>query len=723
MSNLIVRMPLRKKAAEDGPTLEQQFGIITNANIVAKYPKLDSMKLAFQLIDKTDDDKNAVGAAVYIVGTTVIFIPSFYKQGKISTGDMMFLPQTQQFLPLSDPWLSWVQNKDLKQSGTIADKPQGGGQGSVTVKQLTDPIVKTACVYLKGLLRSVGSLEGLTKVASRPSSIFGMALGMGKKASEEVLDNLIGNKTFLNAALSFYGADHLESFSKQASRLGALSRVKPAPKAIAVEPFTKEAIDLTAEEKEVMNRDGFVVVEADGDDGIYSDVIRTRNIRGLFSVVSSAGPAKLMTTDGDLVPVFVVKRAELNLYGDKCNDPTTSDIDWSYQNRTYEMPVLDAARYMNDTNRTPKLAYLDTATSSPRRLPCGAVKLTALSRNMEKRDISSFGHALSDSVGKLEDGDCVLCPDGVAYEIRGTAYKKGNSWCTYSGLVVKKGTSIDQTSPMVIGNTYVMPRLSRVLTRRLPEMDDAAGAVRPAPSIATADNLDAALKEYCRKRYHKVKVSTIDGSLYMDIDGEGQKPITVKEASLRLVNEFGAKPADIRGMLRISKTSGSTRPESFLISKRASESDTWEESPVSSKDVRNNGPELETRTMPDVQETPEQLQEALKRSAETGLKEVFDVTAFKMLIRSKRVLEDVQADISLFIRTLDSLCRKLFLLYWHTDEFEERYGSVKIKSLEEGLKASLDSLSELTIFFKLRNVSEDSGFGQDGGDLMRGYDM
>ena len=69
MSKLIIRRGITKlAAAEDGPTFEQQFGIMANAQITTQYPKLDQMKLAFQLIDKAEDNSSAVGTLVYLVG-------------------------------------------------------------------------------------------------------------------------------------------------------------------------------------------------------------------------------------------------------------------------------------------------------------------------------------------------------------------------------------------------------------------------------------------------------------------------------------------------------------------------------------------------------------------------------------------------------------------------------------------------------------------------------
>ena len=60
MHSLVIQRNMTKRATEeDGPSFEQQFGILANAVISDKFPQLDQMKLAFQLIDKTDDNTKA----------------------------------------------------------------------------------------------------------------------------------------------------------------------------------------------------------------------------------------------------------------------------------------------------------------------------------------------------------------------------------------------------------------------------------------------------------------------------------------------------------------------------------------------------------------------------------------------------------------------------------------------------------------------------------------
>ena len=148
MHKLIIQRNMNKKATEeDGPSFEQQFGILANAVVADKFPQLDAMKLAFQLIDKEDDNSKACGAGIYIIGKSVVFVPAFFLNGNIKTADMMLLADTQQFLPMSDPWIGWIKTKDVTESGKLIDEDQMGSETSakgVTIRNISDPIIKSA---------------------------------------------------------------------------------------------------------------------------------------------------------------------------------------------------------------------------------------------------------------------------------------------------------------------------------------------------------------------------------------------------------------------------------------------------------------------------------------------------------------------------------------------------------------------------------------------------
>ena len=166
-------------------------------------------------------------------------------------------------------------------------------------------------------------------------------------------------------------------------------------------------------------------------------------------------------------------------------------------------------------------------------------------------------------------------------------------------------------------------------------------------------------------------------------------------------------------------TDDSPKSTLFYISKTASDP-MWRDAALPMSEHADRPPQTDYRQMPSSLESPEQLQAAMENAARNGIKEVFDVTALKLLVRQTRFFDEIQEDMPLFMRTLDSLCRKLFQFYWHTDKMEEKYGMVKMKALEESIKTTLDSLSELTIFFKLRTVDGSGSTRDTLGDLMSG---
>ena len=314
MSKLIIRRGMVKlAAAEDGPTFEQQFGIMANAQITSQYPKLDQMKLAFQLIDKADDNSSAVGTLVYLVGKSVIFVPAFYRNGKIDTGDMMFLANTQQFLPLSDPWLAWIQSKELPSAGELVplDTLNAAQQNNaITIREITDPILKTACeagyAYLRGLVRTAKDLPSILKIDSG-ESILDTTLKMGKKATETLLDQFVGDTDFLNAALHFYNGNEIDTFAKTAAEMD-----KEVETVKVILPFTKEASELTPEETEVMQRDGYIIKLAE-EEHVPSVVFKKSRIRDSFKKISTPGKHQLLLMDGRVKECLVMRALVLPL--------------------------------------------------------------------------------------------------------------------------------------------------------------------------------------------------------------------------------------------------------------------------------------------------------------------------------------------------------------------------------------------------------------------------
>ena len=720
MQNLIVKRGFTKRAAEeDGPSFEQQFGILATAVIADKYPKLDSMKLAFQLIEKTDDNQKACGAAVYMVGKNVIFVPAFFKNNQLQTGDMFFIAQTQQFLPLSDPWLSWLQNKDLTTAGE--EVPPGSvevtdGAKGTTIREISDPIMKTATVFLRGLLHTDPDLK---KTAAK-TSLLDTALSFGKTASEGLLDNLIKSPDFLNATLSFYSGDELDAFAKKASAMA-----EELPTVELILPLDKEAKTLSDKELKALYKDGFFIRKTAADKRETPDVIRSKQISGMFAAVRDAGKYKLLKQNGDVEDAVIVRKVGGHGCCGGCICTNSKPAD----------PGMSAASYMESKAH---LFAVDDAGMHP--LPADAMAMSADREPFTEETLKGIGKSLADSdIKQIPYEAYLVYSDGTCCQVGNTLIKNkdAKAWTGFgindadriATLEVSADAAGKLTKPMKSGNTLVVPKDTRIV---LPSYANSDGTystkdTEPSssgPACVTIATLEAFITAYCQKHYHKTSIYH-NGSEYV-ISGDktdDSEPKSVKEAALQLVNDYALDPAIAKVMLK-EAANGATydnpKKTAFFITKTAEEQAQWQDASMPMAEFRNVPPQIRQEAMPTVLENPEQLQQAVVNAAQAGIKEVFDVTAMKLLIRQNRFFDEIHEDVPLFMRALDSLCRKLFQFYWHTDKMEEKYGMVKMKALEESLKNTLDSLSDLTIFFKLRSVDGTGSTGDVTSDLMSG---
>lgn len=723
MQSLIIKRGLNKRAAaEDGPSFEQQFGILANALIADKFPQLDNMKLAFQLIEKNEDNSEACGATVYMIGKNIVFIPAFFKNNKLKTADMMFIAQSQQFLPLADPWLAWLKNKDLSDVGELVPQElvdDNLGTKGTTIRDIADPIIKTASVYLRGLLHTEPNM--MEKVSG--ASILDTALSFGKNASETLLDNMIKNANFLNATLTFYSGDELDVFAKKASDMSAAE-----PYVELIMPLDKEAKFLTEQELRALHKDGFFIRKTAS--GKSPDVIRSKQLKGMFSAVSEPGKVQMLQINGELKDCLVMSRVDL---GDDycCGELCCSDRG---------KDDLNANKYMRSGSCAHGMGVVTDSTVSS--IPMGAMCMNSNKEAFKAEMLEGMGAELSASTQEaIPDGAYLLFPNGTYTKWDFWGYRKtadNEGWTNRSGdKVVTVSTDKGLLKPIESASSIVLPAGTRIIMpdgykengiikdeRPMCNCDSSNPEYKSPVAFVTMNTLDAFLTEYCRKQYNKARVYH-NGSEYI-ISGDksdDDSPKSIKEAAMILVTDYDLDPAVAKVMLK-EASNGATydNPKSTLyyITKTALDETQWQDANISMSQAVNMPPKVEQQQMPMIQENPEQLQQAVITAAQAGIKEVFDVTALKLLCRQNHFFDEIGDDIPLFMRVLDSLCRKLFQFYWHTDKMEEKYGLVKMKALEESLKCTLDSLSELTIFFKLRTVDGTGVTGDTAGELMSG---
>lgn len=103
----------------------------------------------------------------------------------------------------------------------------------------------------------------------------------------------------------------------------------------------------------------------------------------------------------------------------------------------------------------------------------------------------------------------------------------------------------------------------------------------------------------------------------------------------------------------------------------------------------------------------------IQQAVQSGQKEIFDSAMLSGLLKSVKQDSMVQRYIPDLLKAMDRIGRILFLLYWHQDEFADRYSKSDIPELEDSLRNSFEAIGDLALFLKERDVTPLLGGGPD----------
>jgi hypothetical protein len=108
-----------------------------------------------------------------------------------------------------------------------------------------------------------------------------------------------------------------------------------------------------------------------------------------------------------------------------------------------------------------------------------------------------------------------------------------------------------------------------------------------------------------------------------------------------------------------------------------------------------------------------------QQAAQTGQKEVFDTSMLAPLLKLIRQESMVDRYLPDIMKGMDRLGRILFILYWHGEEFAERYGSEEMPELEDALRNAFESVGTILLELKKKTIdpNPDEGTNVDLGPL------
>lgn len=109
-----------------------------------------------------------------------------------------------------------------------------------------------------------------------------------------------------------------------------------------------------------------------------------------------------------------------------------------------------------------------------------------------------------------------------------------------------------------------------------------------------------------------------------------------------------------------------------------------------------------------------QTMQVAQQAAQSGQKEIFDVSAVSGMLKTVRQESMVDKFLPDLIKALDRLGRMLLFFYWHNKSFAERYGKKDLPELEDSLRNSFEDVGDLVLFLKQKTVDTLDITGQFG---------
>lgn len=735
-----------KRAAAPGDgesSFEQAFASLAFTYLKDRAPKLLDKLIGFQLLEKSEDNSRAVGLFGFKLGDQWLYAPVFFLNGDLKGRELLYVKNQDAFIPLEEGWVDYLLNRKPQLLGepAAADNLADLGVSQPNMQRLIIPprtnkfgSARRIASWARPFVEKLPELTS-PKILSEKFAGLDSRLSLPKALDQHVELAVAAARTcdrfpHVKRAMDKWHGSSLLPQALKSHRSKAANAKRPSllDMKTVLSPPTKRAEDgvvvhtvesvminvgsLSDEEKERLLRDGYVVEDRRGD--------------ALASVVYNAQQPFALTnpTESNLYDV-VVKPGEF----DRCLVVTKPHTCHGPQPEAIAVSKGEGRKWV--TTHPSKLwtqhpatreEYQDWIASLPEKdaLSVGGMYLL-LTRTGEGTAPFRVVDNLGGGRYKVSFSSCHCygdVPGGDRYgphELRRDPYIRPG-YDEEIQFNSRSGTSFKSYS----GELYV-PQECRVLTLSAPD-DCCLGGSRS--QLLHPGSLGD-LQMHIRQKTARLKVSTDGHALHIN-NGPGLSKVAaltqlivkhglreeaakqvLKEAAARTVMTYRIKYAD--GMSLVNEGVGAPAfPEPYMNADPSFGSVPAYGSQTEFLPVQGVGASQSDPNVYNYMDVPDPMaQQEAQQLGQTGQREVFDASMISSLLKAVRKDSLVDKYMGDLFKALDRLGRILFLLYWHGEEFEDRYGKGDIPELEDALRNAFDAMGQVTLYLRTRG----------GGDL------
>ena len=728
-------------------SFEKVFSDIAHHYVQDNAPSLMQYEQGFQMLEKNDDDTKAVGVIGFNVNQMQIYCPVFFLNGEIKGQEMMYLADQDLFVPVDEAWLNEIMGKNPVIIGEGIDKNthrKGYNKPDLTVlkqppvkvsgyypKWCTPAVVSFIKIIGKNMEKSAANLTSLYKTAAHDldfrnyldfvdaNAVYRLKeavyhLPMVKQAFEtcygnsEFLDKVYNHKDIKEKGFKIVTASSgramdpkgnpvlrdLDDHSWVHSKLK--NPIYKSAEYVTIISYSAQitgsnGIPLTSTEKDELARKGFLVMDNRKDRNVSkitdrkSKSFTNPTCPGFYDVVLADNSTKkfLVLPCADLFDTAKYNNPNKKRYEvefettDPKNwiimDPSSHDFSEYDKKDIWCAKKYDCKDFTNWARNLSNVKNIDFDNGSQYYFIRDAKKMYG---PKSIHDISRSGDTIM-----LNNGDIQIGANGSTMRaVNGTVYIPGDV------KAIKMNRKWDK---WVMGTPTMFKAAELAYEDVKVTVNGDSCAINGVPTESKFACLSKLIRDYgLREKDASFVMKKADANF---AHGNTYK-FTIKRAEELDTNpesQFAFPEPNINGAQGLF---GSMLP--------AAPDDTQQYTPENAHFGVKEGPysnaELDATT-------PQQDAQAIQQAAQSGQKEVFDVSMLKQLITNVNTSDHVDSIVSQLVRGMDKVARLLFLFYWKGDDFKAMYGPQDLPELEGGLRKAFETLGEIILFLKRKS--------------------
>jgi len=711
-------------------TFEAKFAKLAFTQISERVPSLQKHYKGFQLLDKSDDESEAVGIAAFLVNDLFLYIPIFFLEGDLKGAELLYIYQHDMFVPSTDAWISTLKKGEMKTLGKLEQmsgtKNNFSEPGQVITDSMNiDNIRKMASVAdanLNGLVSGdvVSKMFRSTQGYVQPQLSESLLL-LDKSASLAAcfFNTCVKKPELTNAMCKAYNdLDAIKKVAADVTKAKPEAEATPEPEAVAIITSTDDpaAKDLELREKDLLIRNGvFIVDKREQSSDVFRERINDDGWRapqhaGVYDVLLADGTTERMfalplpkgfdyrySPDYNKGQIGLVRVSDPSIMYNTCKDDV--HVRTPTPGTKEQAELVEKFKTLTNTVLTRAIAKREAETDYDKRWKMPS-KFVLIEHGLSPviLDINDCGGAIGTSADALDTMNSGTAIKVLTYSKTKPKYSNWERVTTYfSDRACELG---------VVSGTVLIPADTKYIQLqehgKLPfELGSPELIQRQWMKQASADNKGwGAITLHCKNRRYRLLTGR----------GYDSGPINKLAALEKLVLQSGIGAANAQRMLVEAEDA---RQASYVVKYAAVKySDPNERSAVpyverQAEQYTTSRPELKMLSDTAVSKVDQAVS-----ASQAGVREVFDTEVLKQLLDISDIAEPRRELVAKMMEAVDANGRLLFLYYWHRDSFEERYGTQEATKLAGTLLTVFESQGDLVLY--LREKMSDEMFGMEG---------